>query len=110
MREQRERRRAAKSLMAKSATPMLRLVLRVCCGFVAGSTSISSRIYRDVADVAGPRGGKGHPPLSAPSLGRSWSLLTEDFTEPGQNGVRSKRGQNKVFPSRHLFAIHSLRR
>ena len=38
---------------------LLPLLLRYCCGFVAGLTSISSRIYRDVADVAGREGGKG---------------------------------------------------
>jgi len=30
----------------------------LCCGFVAGLTSISSRVYRDVADVAGPGEGE----------------------------------------------------
>jgi hypothetical protein len=35
-------------------------MLRLCCGFVAGLTSIPTRIYRSVADVAAPEGGKGY--------------------------------------------------
>jgi hypothetical protein len=52
--------RAATGVLAISYRPrnyqlfrMLRLLLPLCCGFVAGRTSISSRIYRAVADVAG---------------------------------------------------------
>ena len=41
---------------------MLRLRCGLCCGFVAGPTSISSPVYRAVADVAGPRGSKGGEP------------------------------------------------
>ena len=48
-----------KAKVGKCAVRLLPLLLPFCCGFVAGSTSISSRIYRAVADVAGLGGGKG---------------------------------------------------
>ena len=38
---------------------MLHLCGGPCCGFVAGPTSISSRVYRHVADVAGLGGSRG---------------------------------------------------
>jgi hypothetical protein len=46
----------------KGALPraVVAAMLLPCCGFVAGPTSISPRIYRAVADVAGPaRGSRG---------------------------------------------------
>jgi len=38
---------------------LLPLPLPFCCGFVAGLTSIPTRIYRCVADVAAQEGGRG---------------------------------------------------
>src|ERR1043165_3356085 len=48
---------------------LLRRPLPLCCGFVAGWTSISSRIYRDVADVADQEGGRGTHIYPCPSTG-----------------------------------------
>jgi hypothetical protein len=42
-----------------SADPLLPLPFPFCCRFVAGLTSVSSRVCRAVAGVAGPGGGEG---------------------------------------------------
>ena len=44
--------------------PPVAALLRLCCGFVAGPTSMSTRIYRYVADVAALAGGKGGAHIS----------------------------------------------
>ena len=54
----------------KLGAPPVAALLRLCCGFVAGPTSIPSRVYRDVADVADREGGeRGMPIYPYPSVG-----------------------------------------
>jgi len=82
---------------------LLRLVLPLCCGFVAGPTSISSRIYRYVADVAGPEGGSN--PEGTPSTQRS--LVAPVL---GDSNRLSDLGIRKAFSDGFFDAIFFLGR